>query len=164
MTVKKQGDDYVHFGLLNSVRRILCESKPIISDQKINLIVSVGGILLYKSIIANSGQHFVAFISYHLSMLGYVTLIRIHPYNVEEFVLEFFTKCRKLLNDDLEFKGVRLTGHILDLYWVRLSKAALLCENYAKLYFDTKHLEKELNTKGEGICLQWSSYAFIKVC
>ena len=52
MTVKKQGDDYVHFGLLNSVRRILCESKPIISDQKINLIVSVGGILLYKSIIA----------------------------------------------------------------------------------------------------------------
>ena len=49
-------------------------------------------------------------------MLGYVTLIGIHRYNVEEFVLEFFTKCRKLLNDDLEFKEVRLTGHILDLY------------------------------------------------
>ena len=83
-------------------------------------------------------------------MLGYVTLMGIHPYNVEEFVLEFFTKCRKLLNDDLEFKEVRLIGHILDLYWVRLSKAAPFCENYAKLYFDTKHLEKELNTKGEG--------------
>ena len=49
-------------------------------------------------------------------MLGYVTLIKIHPYKVEEFVLEFFTKCRKLLNDDLEFKEVRLTGHIQDLY------------------------------------------------
>ena len=108
-------------------------------------------VFFYTSqLLLNSGQYFVAFISYHLSMLGYVTLIRIYPYNVEEFVLEFFTKCRKLLNDDLEFKEVRLTGHILDLYWVRLSKAAPFCENYAKLYFDTKHLEKELNTKGEG--------------
>ena len=49
-------------------------------------------------------------------MLGYVTLIGIHPFIAEEFVLEFFTKYRKLLNDDLEFKEVRLIGHILDLY------------------------------------------------
>ena len=74
-------------------------------------------VFFYTSqLLLNSGQYFVAFISYHLSTLGYVTLIGIHPYNVEEFVLEFFTKCRKLLNEDLEFKEVRLTGHILDLY------------------------------------------------
>ena len=73
-------------------------------------------VFFYTSqLLLNSGQCFVAFISYHLSTLGYVTLIGIHPYNVEEFVLEFFTKCRKLLNDDIEFKEVRLTGHILDL-------------------------------------------------
>ena len=40
-------------------------------------------------------------------------------------------------------------GHILDIHCVRLSNAALLCEKYAKLYFDAKHLEKELN-KGVG--------------
>ena len=40
-------------------------------------------------------------------------------------------------------------GHILDLYCVRLSNAAPFCENYAKLYFDAKHLEKGLN-RGEG--------------
>ena len=74
-------------------------------------------VFFYTSqLLLNFGQYFVAFISYHLSMLGYVTLIRIYPYNVEEFVLEIFTKCRKLLNDNLEFKEVRLTGHILDLY------------------------------------------------
>ena len=38
-----------------------------------------------------------------------------------------------------------LSGHILDLYCVRLSNAAPFCENYTKLYFDAKHLEKGLN-------------------
>ena len=37
------------------------------------------------------------------------------------------------------------TGYILDLYCVRLSNAASFCENYGKLYFDAKHLEKRLN-------------------
>ena len=36
-------------------------------------------------------------------------------------------------------------GHILDLYCVRLSNAAIFCENYTKLYFDAKHLWKGLN-------------------
>ena len=49
--MKKCGVNYVHFGLLNSVRRILCENQVIISNQKINLIVNVDGGLLYKSII-----------------------------------------------------------------------------------------------------------------
>ena len=38
-------------------------------------------------------------------------------------------------------------GHILDLYCVRLSNAAPFCKNYAKLYFDAKHLEKGLNRR-----------------
>ena len=40
-----------------------------------------------------------------------------------------------------------LSGHILDLYCVRLSHAAPFCENYTKLYFDAKHLEKGLNRR-----------------
>ena len=42
-------------------------------------------------------------------------------------------------------------GHILDLYCIRLLNAAPFCENYAKLYFDTKHLEKGLNNEGRGM-------------
>ena len=38
-----------------------------------------------------------------------------------------------------------LPGHILDLYCIQLSNAAPFCENYAKLYFDAKHLENRLN-------------------
>ena len=41
-------------------------------------------------------------------------------------------------------------GHILDLYCVRLSNAALFCENYAKLYFDARLLENRLNRGGWG--------------
>ena len=37
--------------------------------------------------------------------------------------------------------------HILDLYCVQLSNIALFCKNYAKLYFDAKHLEKGLHWK-----------------
>ena len=33
----------------------------------------------------------------------------------------------------------------LDLLCIQQSGVALFCENYAKLYFDAKHLEKELN-------------------
>ena len=40
--------------------------------------------------------------------------------------------------------------HILDLYCVRLSNAAAFCENYTKLYFDAKHLEKRLSRGGWG--------------
>ena len=40
---------------------------------------------------------------------------------------------------------LELAGHILDLYCVRLSNAGPFCQNYAKLYFDAKHLEKRLN-------------------
>ena len=37
------------------------------------------------------------------------------------------------------------SGHILDLYCIRLLNGAPFCENYAKLYFEAKHLEKGLN-------------------
>ena len=36
----------------------------------------------------------------------------------------------------------------IDLYCVRLSNAATFCENYAKLHFDAKHLEKGVNRGG----------------
>ena len=39
-------------------------------------------------------------------------------------------------------------GPNVDLLCVRQSDAAPFCENYAKLYFDVKHLEKELNRGG----------------
>ena len=42
-------------------------------------------------------------------------------------------------------------GRILDLYCVRLSNAAPFCGNYAKLYFDRKHLEKGLNRAAGGV-------------
>ena len=48
---------------------------------------------------------------------------------------------------DLNSVVIILTSrHILDLYCVQLSNAVLFCENYAKLYFDTKHVEKGLNS------------------
>ena len=41
-----------------------------------------------------------------------------------------------------------LARHMLELYCIRLSNAAPFCQNYAKLYFDAKHLEKGLNKGG----------------
>ena len=37
------------------------------------------------------------------------------------------------------------SGPNLDLLCVQQSRAVSFCENYAKLYFDAKHLEKGLN-------------------
>ena len=39
------------------------------------------------------------------------------------------------------------TGPNLDLLCIRQSYAAPFCENYAKLYFDGKHLQKGLNKR-----------------
>ena len=39
-----------------------------------------------------------------------------------------------------------MPGPNLDLLFVRQSDAASFCENYAKLYFDAKLLEKVLNS------------------
>ena len=50
------------------------------------------------------------------------------------------------------------SGDILDLYCIRLLSAAPFCQNYAKLYYDAKHLEKGLNRE------EWNFYGpfFIK--
>ena len=40
--------------------------------------------------------------------------------------------------------------HILDLYCIRLLNAAPFRENYTKLYFEAKHLEKGLNSEWGG--------------
>ena len=42
-------------------------------------------------------------------------------------------------------KLMKLTGLNLDLFYIRQSNAAPFCKNYAKFYFDAKHLEKGLN-------------------
>ena len=53
-----------------------------------------------------------------------------------------------------------MSGHILDLYCVRLSNAAPFCKNYTKHFFDAKHLEKGLNRgRGGG----WCPFFFKKV-
>ena len=41
------------------------------------------------------------------------------------------------------------SSHNLDLLCARQSGAALFCENYAKLYFDAKHLERDTIGGGE---------------
>ena len=46
-------------------------------------------------------------------------------------------------------KKMKGPGHIPGLYCVRQSNVTPFCENYAKLYFDAKHLEKGLNRGGE---------------
>ena len=45
---------------------------------------------------------------------------------------------------NLDHRGVNL-----DLLCVRQSDAAPFCENYTKLYFDAKHLEKKTNRGGK---------------
>ena len=49
--------------------------------------------------------------------------------------------CDGLIGQSLE----KCPGPNLDLLCVRQSDATPFCENYAKLYFDAKHLEKGLN-------------------
>ena len=50
------------------------------------------------------------------------------------------------VNESRKSFSLRISsGHILDLFCVRLSKAVPFCENYTKFYFDAKHLEKGLN-------------------
>ena len=60
----------------------------------------------------SSGQYFDAFISYHLSLLSYITVIGSHPM-WKSLLLSFFTKYKNLQNGDIEFKGKRLGIEIL---------------------------------------------------
>ena len=51
-----------------------------------------------------------------------------------------------LLNKNSKvIKNKGISGPNLDLLFVMQLDAAASCENYAKLYFDAKHLEKRLN-------------------
>ena len=51
----------------------------------------------------------------------------------------------------LKYENLMLSaGRILDLYCVQLSKAAHICKNFTKLYFDAKHLEKGFK-RGVGV-------------
>ena len=63
---QKCGGDYVYHGLLNGIRRISFENQAIIPAQKFNLIVNVGGVLLYKSTSTLFWPFFSVFKSYLL--------------------------------------------------------------------------------------------------
>ena len=70
------------------------------------------------------------------------------PVLVHNFLghLHFFKKNEIM---SLKYGNLMLPAwHILDLYWVRISNTASFCENYAKLYFDAKHLKKGWNRGG----------------
>ena len=81
--------------------------------------------LFYTSqLVLNSGQYFDAFISYHLSLLGYITVIRNHPMWKSLF-LSFFTKYRNLQNDGIGFKEVRLSIEVLLFFVMRQATHSL---------------------------------------
>ena len=48
----------------------------------------------------------------------------------------------------LKLVSISLPGPNLDLLCIRQSNAVPIQENYAKLYFHAKHIEKELNSGG----------------
>ena len=66
-------------------------------------------------------------------------------FNVFDSSISFTPSAFKKDSSDYKNKVkiiVNMPGHILDLYCVRLLKAAVFCQNYAKLSFDVKHLER----------------------
>ena len=77
------------------------------SDRKISLIVSVDGVLLYKSISVQFWPIICCFHNLSSFIVGIYCGNRKWS-NVKEFVLEFFTKYRNLQNDDGEFRGVKV--------------------------------------------------------
>ena len=96
--------------------------------------------------IINHAYHIIA-ASYHqqciLSTLYHIIIINapVHYHHcIKSSTLHY--------NNSAALTFLMLPGHILDLYCVRLSNTAPFCKNYAKLYFDAKHLEKGLNRDG----------------
>ena len=66
------------------------------------------------------------------------------------FGLLFENMTKIVLENVVKNKLVKVVaGHILDLYCVQLLNTAPFGENYTKLYFDAKHLEKGLNREGK---------------
>ena len=89
--MKKCGGDYVYLGLLNSVKRIVSENQAAIPEKKINLIVNVDGVPLYKS----SGAQFWPILCRVYKLPPFIVAIYYgnkKPSNVEDFVLDFLTE------------------------------------------------------------------------
>ena len=85
--MKKCGGDYVYLGLLNGIKRILSENQAAIPDKKINLIVNVDGVPLYKS---SSAQFCPILCRFH-KLPPFIVAIYCgnkKPSNVEDFVLD----------------------------------------------------------------------------
>ena len=105
--MKKCGGDYVYLGLLNGIKRILSENQEAIPDKKMNLIVDVDGVPLYKS----SGAQFWPILCRFYKLPPFIVAIYYDnkkPSNVKDFVLDFFTEYRNLQNDGVEYGGVKL--------------------------------------------------------
>ena len=112
--MKKCGGDYVYLGFLNGIRRILSENQAAIPDEKINSIVNVDGVPLYKS----SGAQFWPILCRFHKLPSFIVAIYYgnkKPSNVEDFVLDFFTEYRNLRNDGVEFGGVKLSIEIFSV-------------------------------------------------
>ena len=111
VTMKKCGGDYVYLGLLNGIRQILSENQAAIRDEKINLMVNVDSVPLYKS---SCAQFWPILCRFH-KLPPFIVAIYYgnkKPSNVEDFVLDFFTEYRKSRNDGVEFGGVKLSIEI----------------------------------------------------
>ena len=109
--MKKCGSDHVYLGLLNGINWILSENQAAIPDEKINLIVNVDGVPLYKS----SGDQFWPILCRFHKLPTFIIAIDYgnkKPSNVEDFVLDFFKKYWNLQNDGVEFQGVKLSIEI----------------------------------------------------
>ena len=86
--MKKCEGDYVYLGLLNGIKRILSENQAAIHDKKINLIVNVDGVPLYKS----SGAQFWPILCCFHKLPPFIAAIYYgnkKPSNVEDIVLDF---------------------------------------------------------------------------
>ena len=62
---------------------------------------------------------------------------------------KYIQKLKTIISSSFMYTRTNIYMEYIDLYCVRLSNTATFCENYAKLYFDAKHLEKGLNRGGD---------------
>ena len=110
-TIKTCGGDYVYLGLLIGIRRILSENQAAIPDEKINLILNIDGVPLYKSI----GAELWPILCRFHKLPPFIVAIYYgnkKSSNVEDFVLDFFTEYRNLRNDGVRFGEVKLSIEI----------------------------------------------------
>ena len=71
--------------------------------------------------------------------VGEATSLKMQSYSMTENVFKIPTTVRKVNHENTS-----------RAYYRPILRSTIECENYTKLYFDAKHLEKGLNRGGEG--------------